>query len=800
MATLGLESLDLNFQESKIYLLLLALGPLSLGEVIKHAEFSLEDALKSLEGLKKKGYVHDISGIALRFQALIPFDDLKTSAETTISQMEDLANRLDEHISQKLSIILGKLREEASKINEGLGNAQTAINQAEMKVEGDIEERIARYTLDVEQGIDQAKNDITKTFETKQSENQALISNLKEIKIQKVNEMGTKFRDTNQQLFGKYQGGIDELQASESQRNQTLTNQVDSLISQSQNSFTQGIQDVHQSMDATGQSLFQSIDERNEKLNTHITSVTTEMAAKVSKVSEDNQLKVVSSLESCNETFQKQLNEGKQDAIGIFASARDEIKSKSVGSTQNLQQTINETLVTTQNQLVETLQQTQETMSQRLAEARDKVENSLTEFSEAVKIQTDSDVEKIVIKTESTFGGLVQDTQTTSETTREEITAALNEMTTDAKKKTEETKGAALIELNGIVKALKTEINSHLEQFKQTLIPQEQFLKDELGKFRIEFTSSRTQALETLKNMMEEFKAVVSTNHQEIEAIIVKETSTLLESINQFVEELNGQVKDYDNKYSEILAETAVKGSERLIVQTRELQEKMVNVANEMSKTATNTLTATNELIASSIQAEISTFETELNDYTTKFKEVSQQNEEVFKNYLFSLGKLSSLVIDTKHPEVQTAPIHSQEAVLNYIDNMFSRMKGRMTLLIPNVNDIPYDMILGTKNHQGINLVSVIDPTTHSDKLKRLFSKPNVKVKRVDTTKFEGVERYIAADRDGEEVIIGLVEDQGETMAIASHSEAFVTLMGKIVLGDYFLARSQEISRTEVGM
>ena len=43
MANLGLESLDLNFQESKIYLLLLALGPLSLGEVIKHGEFTLED-------------------------------------------------------------------------------------------------------------------------------------------------------------------------------------------------------------------------------------------------------------------------------------------------------------------------------------------------------------------------------------------------------------------------------------------------------------------------------------------------------------------------------------------------------------------------------------------------------------------------------------------------------------------------------------------------------------------------------------------------------------------------------------
>ncbi len=96
-----------------------------------------------------------------------------------------------------------------------------------------------------------------------------------------------------------------------------------------------------------------------------------------------------------------------------------------------------------------------------------------------------------------------------------------------------------------------------------------------------------------------------------------------------------------------------------------------------------------------------------------------------------------------------------------------------------------------------INLVSVIDPNTHADLLKRLLSKPNVRARRVDTTKFEDVEKKIAADRDGEEVVIGITEDLGETIAIAN---SFVTLMGKIVLGDYFLARSVEITRAEIGM
>ncbi len=800
MTSLGLESLDLNFQESKVYIILLAFGPLSLGEIIKNAEFTSGDAVKSLEGLKNKGYVHEVPGIASRYHALLPFDDLKASAEQTISQMEQLASQLDEHIAQKLGIILNKLREESQKISEGFETARTTLNQSEMKAEGDAEARVARYVLETEQGTDQTKSEIIKTFEAKQSEHQALVTSLKDQYVQKTNEMSAKFQETNKKLLGKYKGGLDELQSGESERNQTLTTQVETLATQTQDSLTEGIQNVRQSMDTTGQALLQSIDERNEKLSTHITNVNADMANLVSKIGDDNQQKVISTLETWNSKLHQQLDEGKEEAVGALTSAGEEIKTKTVSSAQNLQQTINETLVAAQNQIGELLQNAQAILSEKVTEARNQVETSMEGFSEAVKVQTDSDIQKIVINTESSISGLAQDAQTTFDATREDIVSVFNGLTTDSKDKAEEVRGAALLELSRVVAALKTEITSHLDQFKETFVSQEQYLKEQLSNFQTEVSASRTQTLETFTSMMGDFKSSVDTSYQEIEGLISGETNTLLESINQFIESLNGQIKDYDSNFSETLTESTVKGSQHLIAQTRELQEKMVAVVNEMHTTASNQLTETSELITASIQAEINTLETELTDYTTKFKEVTQQNEEVFKNYLFSLGKISSLVTDTKHPEVQTAPIFSKEATLSYIHGMFSRMKAGITLLIPKTDEIPVDLILQTKAHQKINIVSVCSSDTHSELLKKLFSRPNVKVKAVDTTRFEGVDKYIAADRDGEEVLIGVVEDQGETVAIASETTAFITLMGKIVLGDYFLARSQEIKRSDVGM
>jgi hypothetical protein len=170
------------------------------------------------------------------------------------------------------------------------------------------------------------------------------------------------------------------------------------------------------------------------------------------------------------------------------------------------------------------------------------------------------------------------------------------------------------------------------------------------------------------------------------------------------------------------------------------------------------------------------------------------------KNYLFSLENLASLVTETKHPIVQTAPIISKEATLQYIEGMFTRIKSGMELLIPSIEDIPVDLILATKNHQRIKLVSVIDPEKNKDLLKQLLQKPNVHVRKVDIPKMESIEGYLAASRDGEEVIIGVREDNGETIAIASQADSFIELMAKVVIGDYFLARSQEITRSQLGL
>lgn len=798
--SLRLESLDLDSQESKVYVVLLALGPLSLGEIIGNIDITNEEAKKSLDGLKNKGYVIEISGVAYRYQALLPFKDLKASAEITISKLETLASQLDEHIASKLGVITGKMREETKKINESMNLAQEALTQAEMKGEGDTEAQIAKYALEVERKTEQTKLSINEMFEKKQIDHETLINKVKSNLSQKAQELSSTLQSTSQQLHDRYQEGISEINASENQRVQEFTAQIDNLVNQSQSSLTEGIQNVHLSMENIGQILYNSIDERNQKISSHVSNFTSEAINRISEKVNINRANITNSLNSNLTRITEELENNRNTAVEIFSSSRDEIKSKTIGSAENLQQTLTEILTNSQSQLNNVLQQAQESLSQKIEESKNALNTTIGEFNESVQRQLDNEIQKTLDSTETTFSDLVSHTQTSSEKTQEEVKGSLDGLIVESKRKAQETNDFAGQELEQVIGTMKNEVSSHLEQFKTTMSPQDQTLKDTMKKFQTDLKSAQDKSLEQFSGMIEGFKNSVENRKQEINNSIIQETSVLTSSINEFVSELNSLIVDYDNQYRQLLTDSADKSSEGLIAQTQDIKERTLSLVNQLAKTATNQLNTTDKMISASIEAEITTLESELRDFTSQFNEVTRQNDEMFKNYLFSLEKLATLTSETKRPTVQTAPIVSKEATLSYILSMFSRMKGGMTLLIPNLDDIPVDLILTTKTHQRITIVTLIDPETQADFLKKLFQRPNVRVRRVDTARFVGAERYIAADRDGEEVILGIVEDSGQTVAIASQSEAFIGLIGKIVIGGTFLAQSQEITRASVGV
>ena len=798
--SLGLESLNLDFQESKLYIILLAIGPQSMGELIKNSGVVSADIEKSLEGLKKKGYIHEIQGIANRYHAILPFRELKQEGEKTISQMKALASQLDEHIAKKIETILSTMREESERMSNAITKAKTDIGQLETNAENNVEELTAKNVLEVEQENGKAQETLKETIKLKQEEHQTLLADVGSLFNQKTDTFNEKFLTINQDLETVYDQGLEELKNTETNRNQQTDNDVQTLITKSEEKLVQGVHLIRESVQNTGNTFLNSINKQNEMFENQISNTATELKTSIENTSVGSKASITTSIDTYYDELSKGLESTKNVTRTTLEASKDTISTQSFGSSEKIQQTIDEILTGAQKQITEMFEQAQATLTQKLDEANTQVGSSLNQFSESMRTQVDVDFQNVLKNSEGVLTNLADEASKTHQSVSTELNNQFEEFKNEGSNKIDTVKGLTAKSLNLSIESLRQEIQSYMKDFETALIPQENGLKEEFMRFSSEFKSSQNQSLNIFTQQLETFKTEVLTRNKELGDRVKQDIGTLKEDVQNSITEMTDMVQKYDEKYGDILIESSTKASEGLITKTRSLQEKVVSVLSEMTKTADHQLSETNQHISDSMQTEMATLENEMKDYALKFDEVSKKNEEALKNYLFSLEKLASLVTETPTPDIQTAPILTKEATLHYIEGMFTRLKGGMTLLIPSIEDIPIDSILATKDHQRINLVSVLDPEINKDLVKKLLQKPNVRVRKVDIAKAGSIEGYLAADRDGEEVIIGVREDKGETIAIASLADSFIVLMGKIVLGDYFLARSQEIPRADVGL
>jgi sugar-specific transcriptional regulator TrmB len=798
--SLGLESLDLNDQESKLYIILLANGPQSLGELIKNTEFSSAEIMNAMEGLMKKDYAFSIPGIATRYHAILPFKDLKSAGEKTIAELKAFASQIGEHTAKKLETILASMRDESARMKESITSGQASVEQLETQSQTEIEETSAKSVLEIELVNEENKKNIEEIIKEKQSEHQELLSSMGTTFEQKADEFESKFKESGSSLETKFTEGLDSLKSGENERNIDLVESFESLSSETNTKLSQGFEAVHSTMKTSGETVITSINTQEETLNTFVTNASSEMTSAVNNTSSQGKQLVKDSLTDYQENFKQNLETKKEAAVNIFQSSRDQFTSKTADNTQTITESVNEILSTAQNQITQMIQGIHDSLNEKINSAKSQVDSSMGSYSDSLKQQVESDFQKVIDDTSGTLNDLVTNANSTYEKAVTDIESHYTKFETDTNTQINTLKDSSLNSVKKTIDSLREEIQKWVSEFSTAMKPHESSLKEELDRFKTEFSTSQNQSLSQFTSTIDSFRDEVITKNQELSLVIQSEMNELKQSIKQSISEMNTLVQSYDEKYGTTLIDTTTKASEGLISKTRGLQEKTIATINSMTNSATQKLGEVNEVISTGIHTEMSTLEKELGDYSIKFQEMSKKNEDALKTYLFSLERLASLVTDTKHPEVQTAPIISKEANLTYIAEMFDRLKGGITLLIPFIEDIPVDLILATKNHQRVNLVTMIDKDKHLDLLKKLLQKPNVRVRQIESHKFEGIEGYLAADRDAEEVIIGVKEDNGEMIGIASQADSFIVLMGKIVLGDYFLARSTEITRAEVGV
>ncbi|MFX0066170.1 MAG: hypothetical protein ACFFC7_28750, partial [Candidatus Hermodarchaeota archaeon] len=201
--------------------------------------------------------------------------------------------------------------------------------------------------------------------------------------------------------------------------------------------------------------------------------------------------------------------------------------------------------------------------------------------------------------------------------------------------------------------------------------------------------------------------------------------------------------------------------------------------------------------VKAEIGKEITDLKTGVEGFGEQFTTSAQTLRTVLTDFDKEITDLSERIARTQLPNYNAIPILGQNAVLDYISEMFDRVKSGITILIPNPDQIPIEKIEASKTTQRVTVVTNATPETHEELLRRLLARPNVRVRNLTASKEMSVN--IAAEREGEEVLISTAHGDA-TIGFASTGEDYIKLFGKVVIGDFFLAQSREIKRSDVGL
>ncbi len=193
--------------------------------------------------------------------------------------------------------------------------------------------------------------------------------------------------------------------------------------------------------------------------------------------------------------------------------------------------------------------------------------------------------------------------------------------------------------------------------------------------------------------------------------------------------------------------------------------------------------------------------QTNLKDHAGEFEKLIKVGEDVLSPPFSLLNKFQGLVTDYDYPKIESMGIIGWSASIVQVQSMIKTMKRRVTLLVPNPDDLADLMveIQAAKRPKSLDISCQFDTNNkeHVALIRKLLNQDNIVVRNI-VEKMGTDSKYppfLAVDRDAEEVMFGTQDPTNKTafVGMVSQIEAFIQLMGKVVLSD-FLSKAKKIS------
>ncbi len=698
-----------------------------------------------------------------------------SSIKSTFEEMSSSLTETHESFGRHIETASKNIEEQYDSLNSEFGTAVGSLKESHEKI-------MNEYTKSHEQ-------ELAKLAEKEDGATTGFKSG--------ITESMAEFKTASDSIISSLS---DHVSAFERQSHTSLASAQQSMKNVSVTALDASYQTVTDTSTQTIEELQGIIGRKKESVKSALTQIATRASQEISETINREIANLESELDRFHqdvsgnqEVMVDKIDQGRRESIGNLESSIGEIAERASSSVTSAANESNELIASLNTQLTDAIDRGRTksiSYADDLAGATRVAVNTLGESSRSMVIsvnsQAESSGERILSEVDAAVSTGIQDTRVMSKQVNDDMDGAIESTRVSLDAKSSEISNSSKTAYTQAIE----EINKSSEIAVSGIVTN---IDDVRGKTAdalrdLSFTISEQSSLLRSKSiaLIENFDSSLDESITSWTMKIDTSTSTAKTDADSLSKQLKESISTLANDLKE-----------KSVVLVKDERTRSLQSFEEIGNTVGQTMGTSYE----SLEEKIATLKSTLNGMLNKLEAspmlglTESTLEESFASSAMGTiesqdisGMLSSVwaqVSETDFPGAKkTWTVVTRKAVAVQVIDMIGRAKSKVTLIVPNPDDIPTDVLKEVKSTIGVEVV-VTEGSGLSQKAGPLIGKGNIRVRsRTERDVF-------ACVRDAEEVLIApAATDDVDVIGIVSEDDGFIKFIMSVV-GPIFQAKAR---------
>jgi len=774
-----LERIGLSEDEQKVYVTLLALGPLTAGEISKYTGIKPISKIKSvLTALFERNYAYNIEGLVDKAIGLYPFREIAAEAEKDSKKIDQLVAELKNYVAEMIAHFDKVMQDTEAHVRSEKKRSTDKVAQNSEENRQSINAKLEEASTTITAAIDTAKKDITSatndfqkkqletvdTYETSTNENlDVFATDLKEKAETTLTDMKDGIRTKNDEFLAEGSSALEST-------HRTIASKADSMAGTLKDDSKEKLEGTRDHI-LVGLDNFVGESEGNiNSLNETLTTATTTQGTSIKSTAEEAKKNRI----DMNLQFKTGLADSFEKVKEDFAKDLEDFKGKFSNKLSKIAKKF-------KTQIDELTESTATDIGLLCEEANASVGDLVTKHNEEIAANVDLDNKAVEDGTISMLAKVDEQNNkalgvidSSTESLNSSITLLKANYSGDINAKVDETITSMHATIDGAVQETKDEYSSA----KTSIISRLQTLT----------TGNSDNAASIASQQTEEIKTNTDTQVTGAKEQLGETKKTLVDSTKKAKQKIA----------SDTTASVDTMGT----TSTTTLNETTGQAKTSIRNNEETTIAAIAEItgvVETSVRKEIEAVKGGFDDYYKRFAKDALKISKLLMDFRSQHDSLLNAVVVYPRPKIETAILYSKDAVFHRLDDMLTdRIKSNVTMVIPDPTDIPTKTLGKVKAQAKMTIISKIDEIANKNIIDDIHTSDELgrtKIRKIGMQDMVGFSEYIAFDRDGGEEMLIAFKDETEKdwVGILSTSDGFKNVVIGETLGRQALSISREL-------